>query len=103
MDIANDLFAGLNGGNASGIRAGESRGFDWQGLHARLCAAHAARQVLGNGESPARILGGGFSDWTRVSGHETEASRGVNLIDSTDGKEPQGIAVIAAGHIGSGG
>lgn len=103
MEIGKDLMAGLRSQVLSGAKAAPVAGFDWPGLHARLSAAHAARQVLGQGESPAALLGGGFADWSQVAAPGGNPSQGVNLNNSTDGKEPQGIAVEAADYSRMGG
>ena len=96
MDFAKDLLAGLRERVGTGHDAPETPGFDWSGLHARLTAAHAARQVLGEAESPRVAALGGFGLWKTGTDGEEISFLDVNRSDSADGKTPAGnIGAIA--------
>lgn len=103
MEFANDLMAALRdrtrSGDATSESAGSSPVFDWSGLHARLSAAHAVRQLLAHGDSRPILLGGGFSDWPVAGCDRVKQSLGVNLNNSTDGKAPHGIGTDTAGQV----
>ena len=103
MDFAKDLLAGLRDRVGTERNALGTPGFDWPGLHARLTAAHAARQVLGDTESLRVAALGGFEKWQ--SGLETVGKifPGINQTDSTDGKPPAGMIGDSAEHSLAGG
>jgi hypothetical protein len=107
MEFANDLMAVLRDraqpGGATGETAGSDPLFDWSGLHARLCAAHAVRQVMTQSDSRPIMRCGGFSDWPLVACDQVKQSHGVNLNDLTDGKGPHDIATDTAGQVHVGG
>ena len=103
MEFANDLMAALRDrtrpGDATGENARSGPVLDWSGLHARLSAAHAVRQLLAKTDSRPILLGGGFSDWPVAGCDEVKQTRGVNLNNSTDSKTPHGIGSDTAGQV----
>ena len=98
MEATHSFMAGLRGRVAGGEMASESSAFDWSGLHARLCAAHAARKELAAGDSHHRGAGGDFTQWVGAVRPAANTSQRVNLNDSTDGKAACFIAAAVAGH-----
>jgi hypothetical protein len=76
---------------------GESDGahheLDWTGLRARFLAARACRQALGGGESRCdKAVDASFDrSAARALANFEDASQGVNLDNSADGKAQFGI------------
>ena len=111
MEFTNDLMAALRNRTLSGGTNGESAGsgpgfgpaLDWPGLHARLSAAYALRQLLKQADSRPILLDGGFSDWPVTGCDGVKHSPGVNLNDSTDGKAPRGMKTDTAAQVNVGG
>ena len=104
MEFGIDLMASLRSQIGSGPDAPASAAFDWAGLHARLSAAHAARQAMVTGDSRPVVFSGGFEDWARVAATSGDnASHGVNPMSSTDGKLLAGIEGVSAGQPDAGG
>lgn len=103
MEIASDLMASLRNRLEPARNASVAAGIDWAGLHARLVAGHAARRELGADAGPV-LLSGSFMDWSRVAEQSgDDASCGINLMSSADGKIPAGIAGVSAGQPVAGG
>lgn len=98
MDFAKDLLAGLRDRVGTERKALGTPGFDWPGLHARLTAAHAARQVLGDSESPRVAALGGFERWQSGCGAAGKTLPGVNQASLADGKPPAGMIGDIAEH-----
>ena len=98
MEATHSFMADLRGRIPGGEMASESSEFDWSGLHARLCAAHAARKELAADDSHRRAPGGNFTQWVGAVRPTAKPSRRVNLNDSTDGKAACFIAAAVAEH-----
>ena len=98
MEATHSFMTGLRGRVRNGQMASESSAFDWTGLHARLCAAHAARRELAAGDSHQRAAGGDFTQWVGADCAAVKPSQRVNLNDSTDGKAACFIAAAVAEH-----
>ena len=98
MEATHSFMAGLRGRVSDGEMAGESSGFDWTGLHARMSAAHAVRNELAADDSQQRAARGNFTQWAGPAYAAVKPSRGVNLNDSTDGKAACSIAAAVAEH-----
>ena len=103
MEIGSDLMASLRERLEPPRNHAVSADFDWSGLHARLVASHAARRELG-ARGGRVLLSGSFTDWSRVAEQSgADASFGVNLMSSADGKIPAGIEGAIAGQPVAGG
>ena len=90
MEIATDLMASLRERLGTGVSNADYTALDWQGLHARLTAAHAARCAMALASDP--LVFGGFSNWQVDRGlSEGNSSRAVNPTDSTKRKTPAGM------------
>jgi hypothetical protein len=98
MEATHSFMSGLRGRVHHGEIAPDSNGLDWSGLHARLCAAHAARRELVAGDSRQRVVGGDFARWADTVRPALISSQRVNLNDSTDGKAVCPNAAAVAGH-----
>lgn len=98
MEATHSFMAGLRGRVSGGDIASESSTFDWSGLHARLCAAHAARKELAANDSHQRTAGGDFTRWVGAVRPAAKPSRRINLNDSTDGKPACRNAADVAEH-----
>jgi hypothetical protein len=66
---------------------------DWHGLRARFLAARACRKAFGPGENRSgKVVDASFDRSTALALADFEdASHGVNLDSSADGKAPFGI------------
>lgn len=66
---------------------------DWHGLRARFVAARACRKVFGNADNRSdKVTDASFDrSAARVLADFEDASHGVNLDNSADGKTPFGI------------
>jgi hypothetical protein len=91
MDFAKDFLVGLRDRVGTERNAPGTPGFDWSGLHARLTAAHAARQALGEVESPRIAALGGFENWQSGCLAGGKNFSAVNPTNSADGKTPAGM------------
>lgn len=98
MEATYSFMAALRGRVLGDEMTSESNGFDWTGLHARMCAAHAVRNELAADDSQQRASGGNFTQWVGTVCAAVKPSRGVNLNDSTDGKAVCSIAAAVAEH-----
>ena len=97
MEFANDLLAGLRG-KVHGVPVGaETPGFDWPGLHARLTAAHAARAVLGQSESPLPCAAGSFAICARAGNASSATSTGVHRRTVRKCKESMRVIGVLVG------
>ena len=86
-------------GQGSGAESGARQGrLDWHGLRARFLAARACRHVLGEGEGrPERATDASFDrSAARALAEFEDASHGINLTSSADGKAPFGIEMDVA-------
>lgn len=102
MEIGIDLSAAFQASLGTSRSGGESPKFDWQGLHSRCAAAHAARAVFAEVDTRFPVLAGGFADWGMQRIPEY-ASRAINRTDSADGKIPAGMDSGIAGDPKPGG
>ncbi|MFM5916179.1 MAG: hypothetical protein ACKOOL_01460 [Novosphingobium sp.] len=75
---------------------------EWNGLHARLSAAHALRREMTRVETPGKRLCGRFFDWPVQDCDGLDGKPAVNLKDSTDRKEPRSIGTGTAGMVHAG-
>jgi hypothetical protein len=66
---------------------------DWHGLRSRFLAARACHEVLGSGENRSnKVIDASFDrSAARALADFEDASHGVNLENSVDGKAPFGI------------
>ena len=104
MEIGIDLLASLRSRLEPAGNASVAAGFDWDGLHARLVAGHAARRALAAGGTGPVVISGSFTDWSRVAEQSGgNASCGINPMSSADGKIPAGIDGDSAGQPDAGG
>jgi hypothetical protein len=79
--------------------AAVSGNLDWHGLRARFLAARACRRALeAGGGRRIKASGASFNRSAASALADFEdASHGINLNDSADGKAPLGIEVNVAG------
>ena len=98
MEVTHSFMADLRGRLRCGEIVGESSGFDWAGLHARLCAGHAARRALAGTDSPREPRSGDFAQLTKAVRPAANPSPRVNLNNSTDSKAVGRNAVTVAEH-----
>lgn len=104
MEIGNDLIAGLR--NQLGLcpeqRMDEQP--DWQGLHSRLAAGHAAHEEMFRSGYGLAGPSGSFAALARAQGWSAaQCSRAINPNISVDGKCPAGNEAVDAGHGVTGG
>lgn len=80
-------------------RLGVQGRLDWHGLRARFLAARACRKAFGNGENRSnKVIDASFDrSAARALADFEDASHGVNLNNSADGKAPFGIGEDVTG------
>jgi hypothetical protein len=98
MEAANALLNSLRSRIGASESLSDSGGFDWSGLHARLCAGHAARRELQTTDSLRLTPRGAFTQWAGSAHPAANTSRRVNLTNLTDGKAADRIAAAVAEH-----
>ena len=95
MEFAPDLLSALRSRVLAPADPGLAEHCDWPGLHARMCAAHAARREIGRADTRFPVRDGGFGDWPLTTHRAAQAppntTHAVNLTDSTDSKQLQGM------------
>lgn len=83
-----------------GAESGAVHGrLDWHGLRARFLAARACRKAFGNGKNRSdKVIDASFDrSAARALADFEDASHGVNLNNSADGKAPFGIGEDVTG------
>ena len=99
MEFAKDLLATLRGRVSPVQSTGSAGGIEWNSLHTRLTAAHAAHGELARSNLRGALRDGGFTDWVLAGERRLNPSRAVNPADSTDSKGPQGMEDAVAGQL----
>ena len=101
MEFATDLLSALRSRELPAADAGLTAQCDWLGLHARMSAAHAVRRELSRTDNRCPLRDGGFGDWPlavhAAAQMAADMTRSVNLTDSTDSKQLQGMNANIAG------
>ena len=101
MKFAHDLLSALRSRVLAPADPGLADHCDWPGLHARMCAAHAARREFSRADTRFPIRDGGFGDWPHTTHRAAQTppykTPAVNLTDSTDSKQLQGMNANIAG------
>lgn len=98
MDFANDLLASLRDQVRPTQKAAQVSGIEWNGLHARFTAGHAARCELMRGDSLAAAPIGAFANWRSMEAVTGKSLPVVNRTDLADIKDPQGNTGDTAGE-----
>ena len=96
MEVENALLNSLRKRVGISASLSDSGRFDWSGLHARLCAAHAARRELQAIDSFRLTPRGAFTQWTASAHPAANTSRRVNQTNLTDGKAACRMAAAVA-------
>jgi hypothetical protein len=84
-----------------GVQAPLMGPLDWHGLRSRFLAARACHKVLGSSEiRSGKVVDASFDrSAARALAEFEDASQGVNLENSADGKAPFGIGEVVAGAL----